>query len=74
MNEHSNPRREIAELYPWHLRNKLVAAGRAKDHKAIDALTDTLASIGLARPRSDASMFTSVRFSHTFPPTKEQPQ
>ena len=52
-----NPRGDCAKLYPWHLRNKLVDAARAKNIKVIDEITDILAFQGLARPRNDASMF-----------------
>jgi hypothetical protein len=75
MNEHINSRGEVATFYPWHLRNQLIEAARAKDYRAIDDITDTLANLGLARPRKDASMFTSVRFERASqPPTQEEQQ
>ena len=49
--------REISAHYPWHIRNQLLKAGR--NMKMIDALTDALVGLGLARPRSDGSKFAS---------------
>lgn len=59
MNADINPRAEVANLFPWHIRNKLVDAARAKDYREIDALTDTLANLGIVRPRNDTSLYPS---------------
>jgi hypothetical protein len=56
--EDINPHNQLAGLFPWHLRNRLVLAARARDYDEIDAITDTLANLGLVRPRRDGSMFS----------------
>jgi hypothetical protein len=56
-----NPRGETARFYPWHIRAKLVDAAKVRDYREIDALTDTLVQMGLARPRNEDSTTTQSR-------------
>lgn len=51
---------DCSRLYPWHIRMQLVEAARRHNVHLIDALTDQLVHMGLARPRNDASVFSSV--------------
>lgn len=47
----------ISTMYPQDLREGLILAGKNGDHAAIDRITDQLVDQGLARPRSDTSLF-----------------
>lgn len=48
---------EVSTLYPWHLARRLSDAAAKHDMREINSLTDTLASMGLARLRTDDSKF-----------------
>lgn len=48
---------DVSEHYPPHVREQLVAAGQRRDEVAIDHITDQLASMGLARPRTCTRLF-----------------
>jgi hypothetical protein len=50
-------RDEPARLYPWPIVVELTDAARRKDIGRIDQATDRLVSLGLVRPRTDASLF-----------------
>jgi len=54
--QHPQPQRPpVAQLYPPYQRDALVRAAAAKDWRAIDSITDTLAAMGLCRRRDDDS-------------------
>ena len=66
MTTRHNPRGEVAQLYHPDIRDALIQAAARRDHQAIDRATDQLADQGLARKRSDGSMFESknIKASH----------
>ena len=47
----------ISTMYPHDIREGLIVAGKTGDHAAIDRFTDLLVELGMARPRSDTSLF-----------------
>ena len=67
MTTRHNPRGEVAQLYHPDIRDALIQAAAARDHQAIDRVTDQLADQGLARKRRDGSMFESISANATKP-------
>ena len=51
------PIASVAMLYPPRVVEQLVAAAGRRDEVAIDHITDQLASMGLARPRTCTRLF-----------------
>lgn len=49
-----------AGLYPPFIVDQLVEAARQRDHRAIDRITDELATAGFCRQREEAGRFGSV--------------
>ncbi len=47
----------ISTMYPQDIRDGMISAGKTGDHAAIDRFTDRLVELGMARPRSDTSLF-----------------
>ncbi len=47
----------ISTMYPQDILDGLINAGKTGDHEEIDRITDRLVELGMARPRSDTSLF-----------------